>query len=293
MAFCSLGVAKLIDENLGAAVMACVVSSGNFKPFGNGVRWRSVQVQNVKLRKPADTPVPNYCPVATFSMDIHTRLALVADKLSELNKNIQGGGNGNNNTILIMSNTDADHVLRGLNSVEFVPVTKGSDIMNNSNKNLRFDERVVNIGGVPGIGHLVLYPYTTAHIVERGKEGECIGRIPRPVAEIWHRTRTLDVSGSRSQVHLICRKEDIQAFPEERRIESVNSACLLGQLMSGGGRKRFGLTLEGPVVDSIFAIAAVTETHNGLTHLESIEMLGETPVSNEWYKNTLSGVAAD
>lgn len=38
MALLCLGVAKLIDEDLGAAVRACTVSSGNCKPFGNGDR---------------------------------------------------------------------------------------------------------------------------------------------------------------------------------------------------------------------------------------------------------------
>lgn len=45
MAFSCLGVAKLIDKNLGAAIMACTISSDDRKPFGDDQRWEPVHVQ--------------------------------------------------------------------------------------------------------------------------------------------------------------------------------------------------------------------------------------------------------
>lgn len=318
-------------------------------------------------------------------MDRDARLAYIANKLRWLDEEAQSGGGEKKRVILMMSKPETEEALAGLDAIKFHPVSQNKDLVKSvPDKNLLLDERVVNISGVPNVSDIVIYPYTTAHVMERGLIET--RTVPRSRAEIWHRARSSHGLGNRPQAYLLITKDELKSFPEDYqfsethilhlhsvllrgmllwegcsvvelplslhrnmfgvdemvqrlywqglitmdcanvradvsnglgflygdagltdvgrhaarlltlgRIESVNSACLLGQLLSKEGREQFGLILEGPVIDAIFALSAITETTDGHNTLSNAVMLTDEdkPRPHQWYKDSLSGVAAD
>ncbi|ROV89445.1 hypothetical protein VMCG_10234 [Cytospora schulzeri] len=386
MAIACLGVVKLVDKNLTEGIMACTVSSGKEIPFGHGQRWKSIQVQRVKvcITGPKSQPKGLHQPIT--AVDQAARLSLVADKLSELGKKAQSAGD-KKRILLLMDKTDANMIINGPGMIKLQALENYSQLKNEGvDMNFTLDKRVVNISSVDNVGAIVVYPYTTAYVAERGQAGLCKGTVPRSRKEMCYRTQFSCGSDFQPQIHYMMRSEELQDFPEDDEhseahtmhlpsvllrgfllwedvpfaempvnlpydkrvfvkeqigrlirpglirvkcfnplpdlvflgkfygdavltdvgrktamvllmgnVESLNSACLLGQLMSKEGRDRVGLALDSAVIDAIFTIAAVTETYDGVTHLGydvSLSHEGD-PGRRDWYKKTLTGVAAD
>lgn len=115
------------------------------------------------VRKPAGMSPNKGSPVAITTMDRDARLALVADKLRELGKKVQSQSDEDKKRILlVMDCLDVEDILGSLSGIKFQVLEGHDQLTKCPDDNFIIDRRIANIGAVPYVGDVVLYPYTTA-----------------------------------------------------------------------------------------------------------------------------------